>query len=105
MAKFRKKPIVIEAEQFFPAKRHWPKCIHPWPDKKGLQPRDLSYGYIETLEGRMHVMAGDWIITGVNGEKYPCKRFDSFCDSLSLENNHRHCIDANLGEWFARPRR
>lgn len=29
--------------------------------------------YIETLEGVMHSSPGDWIITGVNGEKYPCK--------------------------------
>ncbi len=28
---------------------------------------------IETLEGVMHASPGDWIITGVNGEKYPCK--------------------------------
>ena len=29
--------------------------------------------YIETLEGVMHASPGDLIITGVNGEKYPCK--------------------------------
>lgn len=29
---------------------------------------------IETLEGIMHANAGDYIITGVNGEKYPCKK-------------------------------
>jgi hypothetical protein len=28
---------------------------------------------IETLEGTMIVSRGDWIITGANGEKYPCK--------------------------------
>lgn len=28
---------------------------------------------IETLEGSMKANTGDWIITGVNGEKYPCK--------------------------------
>lgn len=32
-----------------------------------------AYGLIETLEGRMSVAPGDWIITGVKGEKYPCK--------------------------------
>ena len=49
MAKFRKSPVVIEAYQ---------------TDK------DLD---IETLEGTMHANIGDWIITGVNGEQYPCK--------------------------------
>ena len=47
--KFRKKPVVIEAYQ----------------TDKELE--------IETLEGTMHASIGDWIITGVNGEPYPCK--------------------------------
>lgn len=29
--------------------------------------------YVETLEGYLKVSPGDWIITGINGEKYPCK--------------------------------
>ena len=49
MAKFQKKPVVIEAYQ---------------TDK---------VMYIETLEGTMRASVGDWIITGINGEKYPCK--------------------------------
>jgi len=72
MARYRKKPIVIEAEQFDPQRRPWPDGVIEWP-LDGSQPRDMSWGYIETLEGRMHVIAGDWIITGVKGEKYPCK--------------------------------
>ena len=28
---------------------------------------------IHTLEGKMIAMPGDWIITGVQGEQYPCK--------------------------------
>lgn len=47
--KFRKKPVVIEAYQ---------------TDK------EMD---IETLEGKMHASIGDYIITGVSGEKYPCK--------------------------------
>ena len=47
--KYRKKLVVIEAYQ---------------TDK----PMD-----IETLEGTMHASPGDYIITGVNGEQYPCK--------------------------------
>lgn len=29
--------------------------------------------YIDTLEGTMKALPGDWIITGVNGEQYPVK--------------------------------
>ena len=47
--KYRKKPVVIEAYQ---------------TDKEIV---------IHTLEGDMIASGGDYIITGVNGEQYPCK--------------------------------
>jgi len=31
------------------------------------------HGWIDTLEGGHIVCPGDWIITGVQGENYPCK--------------------------------
>lgn len=31
------------------------------------------HGWIDTLEGGHIVCPGDWIITGVKGEMYPCK--------------------------------
>lgn len=63
--KFRKKPIIIEAEQWFPGK----KIDGVFTKLKNLD----VITYIDTLEGRLHVSSGDWIITGINGEKYPCK--------------------------------
>lgn len=62
MKKYRKKPIVIEAYQ-----------------------TDVELD-IETLEGIMHASVGDYIIIGVNGEKYPCKpdifkkTYEEVCD-------------------------
>ena len=49
MVKVRKKAIVVDAVQ---------------TDK---------VQYIDTLEGRMKASVGDWIITGVDGERYPVK--------------------------------
>lgn len=43
-------------------------------DKCGLTMHD--HGWIDTLEGNSGaqvVCPGDWIITGVKGERYPCK--------------------------------
>lgn len=68
MAKFRKKPIVIEAEQFHPDRKPWPEGVYYAPGK-GVRP---DY-FIDTLEGRHQVSPEDWIITGIEGEKYPCK--------------------------------
>lgn len=74
MAKYRKKPIVVEAVQFHSQHQPWPDGVIPW--SQGVQNRKggtQSWGYIQTLEGKMDVAEGDWIITGVKGEKYPCK--------------------------------
>ena len=49
MVKVRKMPVVVEAEQV------------------------NTVQYIETLAGIMKASDGDWIITGVNGERYPVK--------------------------------
>ncbi len=66
MAKFRKKPVVIEAAQWFKLGDH-PAVIRFRDDISE------SIGYVETLEGGHIVNRGDWIITGVKGEHYPCK--------------------------------
>ena len=47
--KFRKKPIVIEAYQ------------------------TKEERIIQTLEGPLRAAPGEWIITGIRGEQYPCK--------------------------------
>ena len=96
--KFRKKPVVIEATQW------WKNGDHPednckWikfdgkrqkgeggvvrhyrhPDVSGGRlcercgRRMHDHGWIDTLEGGHVVCPGDWIITGVQGELYPCK--------------------------------
>jgi len=66
--KFRKKPVVIEATQWFKDGDHWAVARYEShdPDMKG-------HGWIKTLEGGHIVTPGDWIITGVKGEHYPCK--------------------------------
>ena len=51
MKSFRKRPIVIQAYKYL---GDAPIIIH-------------------TLEGDLHAMPGDWIITGIKGEQYPCK--------------------------------
>jgi len=66
--KYRKKPVVIEATQWFKLGDHYAVMHYEShdPDMHGL-------GWIITLEGGHIVTPGDWIITGVKGEHYPCK--------------------------------
>ena len=110
MAKFRKKPIVIEATQWFKNGDHPDDYLnnvqgfergelHSW---SGMEAHELDWegqvvryfrhpgvagtklcdkcgkimhvhGWIDTLEGGHITCPGDWIITGVKGERYPCK--------------------------------
>jgi hypothetical protein len=75
MAKYRKKPVVIEAEQFRVDKTPWPEGVELDLKREGRQPKDSRarfYG-MKTLEGWYQVTPLDWIITGVKGERYPCK--------------------------------
>ncbi len=75
--KFRKKPVVIEAEQLtrenLSRLSDW--CGGTWADLYGRGDRgeDISNVAIATLEGAMRANLGDWIIKGVKGEFYPCK--------------------------------
>ena len=113
MPKFRKKPVVIEATQWFKngdhphdysndeygfedgrqhvftgeerRQREWEGSVVRYfrrPDIQGdtscISSRPCSsrmhdHGWIDTPEGGHTVCPGDWIITGVKGELYPCK--------------------------------
>ena len=67
--RYRKRPVVIDAVQWF---KHGD---HPAVRKSVAAP-DATYGLIDTLEGNAHsVNPGDWIITGVKGEHYPCRDY------------------------------
>jgi hypothetical protein len=68
MKKYRKKPVVIEAELFINS-----ADIHEFCKDKVREPVGKDYLEIETLEGVMRANKGDYIIKGVSGEFYPCK--------------------------------
>ena len=85
MAKFTKKPVVIEALQndgTWPPVIAWLEAIAP-PELGGFVFAPLTKPPITrnpdgslnivTLEGTMRANVGDWIIRGVKGEFYPCK--------------------------------
>lgn len=75
MAKYRKKPVIVEAYQL-PTLEEESDEFLIWLDTVGLEnftsERDGCLG-IHTLEGTMIASPGDWIIQGVKGEFYPCK--------------------------------
>jgi hypothetical protein len=101
--RYRKKPVVIEATQWFKNGDHpQDNCVLIQPsvgDKEVFMSEgkvvryyrhpDVSgkkvcskcgytmheHGWIDTLEDGHNVCPADWIITGVKGEYYPCKPY------------------------------
>lgn len=117
MAKFRKKPITIEATQWLkngdhpgdncgisgggigPIQREGkvvryyrtPECDGETVCKNCGIIMHL-HGWIDTLEGGHIVCPGDWIITGIKGEQYPCKPDIFEITYKSVTCNLVHCI-------------
>ncbi len=90
MSKFRKKPVIIDAHQWHKNGDHPEDGGNPSVEGKVVRyyrSTDVSgetkcircdrimhsHGWIDTLEGGHIVCPGDWVITGVAGERYPCK--------------------------------
>lgn len=68
MAKFRKKPVVIEAILY--TGKNYGEVQNFIGNGCGLNQGQII---INTLEGDMRANPNDWIIKGVKGEFYPCK--------------------------------
>ena len=94
MAKFKKKPVVIEAfclgtdaipSWFMDAERKEVVRVifsekELYAEEDGSKKQFIQYPYnpvthaeIDTLEGTMTALRGDFVIKGVQGEIYPCK--------------------------------
>lgn len=98
---YRKKPVEVQAVQWFTNGNHPDDQLGEWlddpisgnpyqrlesaivrfyrhPDVPGTDECKCGatfdvHGWIDTLEGGHTVCPGDFIITGVQGERYPCK--------------------------------
>ena len=98
--KFVKKPVVVDAVQWWPP--GWPGH-EPVPGVERGPRNDQPWG-VMTLEGFMVASPGDWIITGVKGERYPCnhdifvRTYDEVLDaSVDLSEFHRLTMQIRMG--------
>ena len=80
--KFRKKPVIIEAEQW----DGWYSCSIALFMGCDVKHKNGTI-YIQTLEGEMKASKGDWIIKGIKGEFYPCKP-DIFAETYEPVDEH-----------------
>ncbi len=117
MARYRKKPVVIEAFQWHKNGDH--------PDdgpstQEGLVVRYFArpgfttnmlcpecrgayhrHGWMDTLEGGHRVCPGDWVITGVKGERYPCKP-DIFEATYEMVDEGVPLIHNQVVDWMGK---
>jgi len=77
MARFRKKPVVVEAFRWTGGPDQEEDPVWAVEAIKAgrmyYQGGPEPYMTIETSEGTMRANVGDWIIRGVEGELYPCR--------------------------------
>lgn len=73
MAKFRKKPLVVDAMQFFYDRPSIPGVHYPPKSEDGRF--YTGDAFVVTIHGqRAYLQNGDWVITEPDGEHhYPCK--------------------------------
>mgnify|MGYP003393791325 CR=1 FL=1 len=89
MAKYRKKPIIVEAFRWTggPDQTEDPEWIVEAIKSGVAYFEDMHFEdfrfRIKTLEGEMTVSPGDYVIKGVNDEIYPCKE-DIFIKSYDF---------------------
>lgn len=70
--KYRKKPVTIEAMQY--TGENFEEIQEFMGEEKPIFARDYVSVVIRTLEGSMKAKVGDYIIKGVKGEFYPCRK-------------------------------
>jgi hypothetical protein len=85
--KYRKKPIIVDAEVYekgleegFECRAYgkaFDQCFFDCGNEREYKENCIKKGrsvpFIRTLEGPYYITPGDYIITGVKGERYPCK--------------------------------
>lgn len=70
--KYRKKPVIVDAFRFMDLETPWPL----WLDPALVILRRGAFRHwleLETPEGPLRALEGDWIIRGIDGEIYPCR--------------------------------
>jgi hypothetical protein len=78
MTKYRKMPVVVEAEKFDGTRASAEKIVEWINNNRGRScvtssTKSEANVMIHTLEGGMRALSGDMVIRGVQGEFYPCK--------------------------------
>lgn len=83
MTRYRRLPAALKAVQFFEEVTPWPDGVIGLDNGPSGSPNYTAF-QVNTLEGPMKVANGDWIVTGIKGERYPVRPdiFDELYEPL-----------------------
>ena len=71
--KFRKRPVVVEAEQFTDEAPNPFGVVQFGCSCEDNECPFYRHHWVTTLEGRLQANYGDWIVKGIKGEYYPVR--------------------------------
>lgn len=58
----KSKATIVKAIKYVGSHINYNSIVHSWPDENDMSPRDCSSGYVDSIEGRVHIWLNDWIL-------------------------------------------
>lgn len=102
MAQFRKKPVIVEAEQF------WPDKPLPFNERGPVVEYDGEFFVITIHNEKAHLAPGDWVILEPRGpinNAYPCKpdifaaNYSPAADGIPVPKAALERVTAWVADW------
>jgi hypothetical protein len=77
MPKYRKKAVILDAEQFDVECATWPLGVyHRREDNE-------DHYYVDTNQGTVRIFHGDMVVMGIKGERYPVN-YEAFMETHDI---------------------
>jgi hypothetical protein len=101
MARYRKKPVVIDAVQIRKDTTEVMEFVGEHGEIINAVDGTVSV-VIHTLEGDMHAKEGDYIIRGVQGEYYPCRQdiFEDTYEEVTIHNEFTEMTEEECNSYL-----
>ena len=79
MAKYRRKPVIVDAEQFFVDKKPWPEGVYQASRSRWTKcTENAKLFIIANANTVIYIENGDWIVTEPDGVYYQVVKPDIF---------------------------
>lgn len=82
--KFKRKSVDVEAVQFFPDRKPWPKGVSEIPEWRWNPRTYRNFTFLSGGNGVISIFSGDWVVINPTGERYVVRKekFSSTFESI-----------------------